>query len=135
MADEIFFVLFLNRQLLRDFVEMISGYIADYDIGTSDEPSFQVDNYFEKNGILKRVAIPSWVQRAVFHRDRGMCVHCSKDISGLVSVSSIENFDHMIPLAKGGINDVTNIQLLCESCNKSKKDKIEQLSSKYEKWF
>ena len=32
--------------------------------------------------------------------------------------------DHIIPLSKNGTSDINNIQPLCSSCNKSKKDRI-----------
>lgn len=37
----------------------------------------------------------------------------------LVGIEKLE-IDHIIPLAKGGRNDIGNIQLLCRFCNRSK---------------
>lgn len=132
MSEEIFFILFLNRQTLQRFNELISHQIQDRELDELDEEDLP---YFRKDGVLNRVAIPKWVMKAVTHRDRGMCVSCHKDLTGTISISETENFDHIIPLANGGINDITNIQLLCENCNKSKSSKSISTSIKYEKWY
>ena len=60
--------------------------------------------------------IPTHVKREVLERDRGECVFCgsSEDI----------HYDHDIPFAKGGSNDVENIQILCSKCNLKKGNKI-----------
>jgi len=56
------------------------------------------------------------VKDSVWNRDGGVCVECGSN-------ENIE-FDHIIPFSKGGSNTYRNIQLLCESCNRSKSDNI-----------
>ena len=56
------------------------------------------------------------VQDRVWNRDGGKCVNCG-------SSEDLE-FDHIVPHSKGGSNTYRNIQLLCESCNRSKSNKI-----------
>lgn len=47
---------------------------------------------------------------------KGRCAACGKTRKKL-------SVDHIVPLSKGGTNWPSNIQLLCKSCNSSKKDK------------
>lgn len=63
-----------------------------------------------------REHIPIAVQREVWRRDQGRCVQCGSN-------ERLE-YDHMIPVSRGGSNTVRNIQLLCESCNRSKGNRI-----------
>jgi len=133
MSEEIFHIMFLNRKILLNFNSIISSTISQIQIEEIEET--EEKELFSKDGRLKRVHIPTWVKNAVFHRDKGKCVLCFKDLSGLVSISEKENFDHIIPLSQGGINDITNIQLLCESCNKKKRDGLIGTSELYEKWY
>lgn len=64
----------------------------------------------------KRERIPDNVRLFVWQRDEGKCVKCGKK-------EKLE-FDHIIPVVEGGSNTERNIQLLCESCNRSKGKKI-----------
>ncbi|HRE73688.1 MAG TPA: HNH endonuclease signature motif containing protein [Flavobacteriales bacterium] len=132
MSEEIFFIIFLNRELLQNFNLIVAKYINELAI---DDMDTEYESYFKRQGVIARVLVPAWVQRAVFYRDRGTCNGCQKDISGALRIGNTENFDHIIPLEIGGINDVSNIQLLCEGCNKSKKASILEISKKYEKWY
>lgn len=60
--------------------------------------------------------IPQTVKLLVWRRDQGQCGLCG-------SREQLE-FDHIIPVAKGGSNTERNIQLLCARCNRSKSDRI-----------
>jgi hypothetical protein len=130
-SREVFFVLFQNRRVLLLFNDMMAEAVRD-ETG-SDDP--RAARHFERPGVLKRVNVPQWARRAVFFRDRGRCVLCDCDLSGLVSPWSEENYDHMVPLAAGGLNDCTNLQLLCAACNAKKAAGEPVTSSRYEAWF
>lgn len=60
--------------------------------------------------------IPEEVKFEVWRRDSAKCVKCGSQ-RGL-------EFDHIIPFSKGGSNTARNVQLLCETCNRSKSDMI-----------
>jgi 5-methylcytosine-specific restriction endonuclease McrA len=60
----------------------------------------------------RRERIPENVRLFVWQRDEGKCVKCG-------GIEKLE-FDHIIPVAKGGSDTERNIQLLCEACNRSK---------------
>lgn len=61
--------------------------------------------------------IPSSVKLAVWRRDNGRCVECG-------SKEKLE-YDHIIPVSKGGSNTERNVQLLCEKCNRQKSNNIQ----------
>lgn len=132
LSNEVFYILFANRLLLANLNEYISWIVQDMEKDYLDPEHVSL---LQKDGVLARVNIPKWVRRAVFFRDRGMCAACNRDLSGLVTVESPKHFDHIIPLAQGGINDVTNIQLLCEKCNLTKGRKPITTSNRYEAWY
>lgn len=63
----------------------------------------------------RRDAISKEVQREVWRRDHGRCSQCA-------SRENLE-FDHVIPVSKGGSNTARNVQLLCQVCNRRKSDR------------
>lgn len=62
-------------------------------------------------------SISQSVKDAVWRRDGGKCAKCG-------SSHKLE-FDHIIPFSLGGSNTYRNIQLLCESCNRSKHARLD----------
>ena len=131
-VDEAFFVTFANRRLLLNFNLMISQQIEGKEL---DEVPEEHRGLFAGNGMLRRYPLPQWVKDAVFYRDRGRCVFCSCDLTGLAAVGSDKNFDHVVALAQGGLNDVTNIQLLCDDCNLRKGHGEAMTSDFYQAWY
>lgn len=84
--------------------------------------NFVYSFYFETNDTVKknikpiREVIQQEVKNEVWKRDNGECVECG-------SKEKLE-FDHIIPVIKGGSSTYRNIQLLCEPCNRKKHAKI-----------
>ncbi|MBU9714109.1 HNH endonuclease [Evansella tamaricis] len=134
MASEVFYILFMNRYLLGKFNELVASVISNISL-EDDFLRLEEKKHFKRDGVLHRKHIPQWVKNAIFFRDRGRCVLCNKDLSKLLSLQNYKNFDHIVPLALGGMNDVSNIQLLCSKCNLEKHDGASLTSILYEKWF
>jgi 5-methylcytosine-specific restriction endonuclease McrA len=55
-------------------------------------------------------------RKALLKQQNGRCGYCRKSIKTTWTV------DHIQPLSRGGTNWISNIQLLCPSCNYSKQD-------------
>lgn len=57
-----------------------------------------------------------FIKKHIFERDRGICYLCG------VPVSSIEHMtiDHVTPITLGGTNDLENLRVTHEFCNRSK---------------
>ena len=104
------------RELPRD---QTSGNLAIVNPAAPDKQnegrSRAVENLSNGKAIL-RSPIPSHVRREVWRRDEGKCVKCG-------SREKLE-FDHIIPLSRGGSNTARNIELLCQDCNRTKASNI-----------
>jgi hypothetical protein len=70
----------------------------------------------EQVGAARRERIPPEVRAFVWQRDQGTCAACGADQD--------LQFDHVIPVARGGGNTAENLQILCGSCNRQKGDRL-----------
>lgn len=136
LADEVFHAVFANRALLYGLNWIASCIVSELSAEACAETP-EVAQLFRvrRDGILTRKKPPKWARKAVFHRDRGRCTYCRTDLTGVYDSLSKHNFDHMIPLAAGGLNDITNLQLLCAGCNGTKSNKFLDAGDAYRRWF
>jgi hypothetical protein len=111
LTDEVFHVLFNDVGFLQKFNQLCADFIGLSGFGEETKT---------RSGTLKRVAIPIWARRAIFYRDKGECRCCKRSLAALINQLETERYDHIVPLALFGANDVTNLQLLCEPCNLEK---------------
>jgi 5-methylcytosine-specific restriction endonuclease McrA len=62
--------------------------------------------------------LPRGTVKSIGNSQKWLCVYCKLD------VSIKYHADHIIPLAKGGKHEPSNIQILCPSCNVKKSTKL-----------
>lgn len=59
----------------------------------------------------------SSLRRAVFVRDNFTCIYCGERGKRL-------ECDHVIPVSRGGRNEMDNLATACRPCNRNKRDKM-----------
>lgn len=98
-----------QEQILMMIMELENREIQNYE---------RLKNNFsqEEKKKYRRERITEEVRIAVWRRDGGGCSRCG-------SREKLE-YDHIVPVSKGGSNTARNIELLCEKCNRSKSDNI-----------
>lgn len=135
ISEEVVHILFNDKQFLVKFNRLVRNVLIDYD-GLFSSFVKWPEGSRNEDGTIKRCSIPKWVKQAVFYRDKGHCVFCNKDLTGLVNLfDNQKNYDHIIPLKDYGTNDPCNIQLSCEECNKCKGGKDRVPVYKYQSWW
>lgn len=101
-----------NEFLLIYIIVMILAYLGYIAISRTPNKKLEKNIHSSDTRI-----IPSYVRKEVWERDGGKCKKCG-------SRHHLE-FDHIVPVSKGGGNSAKNIELLCRQCNRSKHAKIE----------
>ncbi|WP_280389458.1 HNH endonuclease, partial [Nocardia wallacei] len=67
-------------------------------------------------GRRDRRSIPPEIKAEVWRRDGGRCGECG--------ATHYLEFDHVIPLSRGGATSAANLQILCRACNRTKGSRI-----------
>lgn len=61
--------------------------------------------------------IDPYIRRKLYARQNGKCAYCGRHRN-----HKYMTVDHIIPLSKGGTNDIGNLQCVCKKCNSLKDD-------------
>jgi len=122
------FMVHKDEWVFRGYVYEVKGLYSDDQIKLLILEDFDKERrYFEKlkvkfneapneSLIYERPRIPESVRIEVWRRDGGKCARCG-------SREKLE-YDHIVPISKGGSNTARNIELLCEKCNRSKSNNV-----------
>lgn len=73
-----------------------------------------------------RIKIPASVRKYVLQRNNYQCQRCGKK-----DTEAKLNIDHIVSLATGGSNDISNLQVLCSGCNQRKKHHFDSRFRRY----
>ena len=110
----------LLGKTLNDFVEMLTAQKSLGDIKIKAIKVVLLHNKATKPK-RQRTHIPRGLRHEVFKRDNYKCVECgaSKEDGAVLHI------DHIIPVSKGGTDELDNLQTLCKDCNLNKSDVIQ----------
>jgi len=73
----------------------------------------------KNNNKTRRSSFTKSIRHEVFKKDKYHCIEC-----GATNKKAVLHIDHIIPVSKGGTDELDNLQTLCESCNLAKKNRI-----------
>jgi 5-methylcytosine-specific restriction endonuclease McrA len=68
-----------------------------------------------KMGCTTHMIVSANELKKIYKRQQGKCMYCGKRLRG-----RLYHIDHIVPLSRGGIHSVENMQLTCPQCNISK---------------
>lgn len=102
--------------------------------GTQCDVVFNIDNLnrfvtylsesikFKKSAAGQRALMTSKLRHDILERDSYTCKYCGASQKNEPNL--LLEVDHIIPISKGGLTSVDNLQTLCWRCNRSKGSKI-----------
>ena len=83
-------------------------YVTDY---CNDPKNIRYESYRSS-----WLSVRKKMKKLVYERDKHECRYCGSE--------NHLQIDHIHPMARGGTNDLDNLQILCRKCNLRKSDKV-----------
>ena len=108
---------------LNPLQKLVRGAIREYinEVNQSKGKASKAKNNLKKSTAKPKKSryISSTVRFAILNRDNYRCLAC-----GANAKETKLQIDHIIPISKGGSNNIENLQTLCIDCNRGKSDKL-----------
>lgn len=108
---------------LNPLQKLVRGVIREYidEVNQSKGKPSKVKKAKKKSATKPKKSryISSTVRFAILNRDNYRCVAC-----GANAKETKLQIDHIIPVSKGGSNNLENLQTLCVDCNRGKSDRL-----------
>lgn len=124
IVDSAFAQLWTRKAFLFDFNMLCAERVSK--LSKSDYPVLSQD------GRIPRVTyFHKWIRDLLIMRESGCCHYCSKPVIAPNLINKTYDIDHIVPIAKGGSNDPTNLAIACPICNNQKKANIIQISDTF----
>ena len=105
---------FETEEEAQEHIRRCPGYLKNYEVEEFDKYNQTAKSTKEES---KRRKFNSKERMAVYSKDKGRCQICGRFVS-----YNEYTIDHIIPLSKGGTNDMYNLQCTCKVCNLIKQD-------------
>jgi 5-methylcytosine-specific restriction enzyme A len=105
---------------LRNAIKDILSF-SDIDLEQSSTFSgYQAAKKFINGVVISRRYVSPKKRMDVFEKYKFKCAYC-----GATSLDGVSlEVDHIIPISRGGSNELENLQILCRPCNSGKSDRI-----------
>ena len=104
-----------NAKVLKVYIKLLKPLFINIPVQNKSKP---------KRKYRKRTGVPRGIRNEVFKRDNFTCVQCGAE-KGDIKPDGTKvklTVDHKKPLAKGGTDEMSNLQTLCWDCNANKND-------------
>lgn len=83
-------------------------------------PCLRKINIVDRGGSTPRVSLSKELKGMVFEQSNGYCAICGKPLT-----PESYTVDHIVPLSRGGTNEMSNFRCVCKRCNEWKGDSLD----------
>ena len=96
-------------------------------VGSSPTPGANERHTMAVPALTKKIIRQrEWNRKVLINKYNATCAHCGDQVNLIHDHPKQATIDHILPLSRGGLDNLTNMQLLCNDCNQSKGNRLEE---------